>query len=153
MDLIDVYTDGACRGNPGPGGWAWLVPGGQWATGCARRTTNQRMELAAVLDAVRAHPDDVLRVHSDSQYVVHCFINGWYNSWLRRNWHNNKRQPIANRDLWEPLIELWLPRRDEVDFVWVRGHSGNRHNDLADRLACRAADTQRAATGPDSAAA
>ena len=152
VNPIDVYTDGACRNNPGPGGWAWLVPGGRWATGCKQHTTNQQMELKAVLEAVRAHRDDPLRIHSDSQYVVHGINNGWYKGWLRRNWLNTKSRPVANRDLWEPLIELWLPRRSDVVFVWIPGHAGNRHNDLADKLARRAADTQQPATAMNSPA-
>lgn len=82
---------------------------------------------------------------------MHGINRGWYNGWLKRNWVNSKRQPIANRDLWEPLIELWRPRRSEVAFVWIPGHDGNRHNDLADKLARRAADTQQPATGMNSA--
>ncbi len=153
MNPVDVYTDGACRGNPGPGGWAWLGPGGRWATGCKRHTTNQQVELQAVLEAVRAHPDDPLRIHSDSRYVVHGINHGRYKGWLKRNWHNSKRKPVANRDLWEPLIDLWLPRSSEVAFVWIPGHAGNRHNELADRLACRAADTQQLASGMNSTTA
>ncbi len=119
MKPVDVYTDGACRKNPGPGGWAWLIPSGRWTTGCEQHTTNQQMELRAVLEAVRAHPDDPLRIHSDSQYVVHGINKGWYKGWLKRTWVNSKRRPVANRDLWEPLIKLWLPRRTEVAFVWT----------------------------------
>ncbi|WP_419928271.1 ribonuclease H family protein [Candidatus Poriferisocius sp.] len=134
-----VYTDGACRGNPGPGGWAWVVPNGQSASGGAPQTTNQRMELNAVLEAVRS-VEGPLEVFSDSTYVVNCFRDRWWEGWIRRGWRNSQKKPVANRDLWEPLIELVLAR--EIEFVWVKGHSGNRWNDEADRLATEAADSQ-----------
>ncbi|MYB08582.1 MAG: ribonuclease HI [Acidimicrobiia bacterium] len=134
-----VYTDGACRGNPGPGGWAWVVPDGQSASGGAPQTTNQRMELTAVLEAVRS-VEGPLQVFSDSTYVVDCFRDRWWEGWIRRGWRNSQKKPVANRDLWEPLIELVLAR--EIEFVWVKGHSGNRWNDEADRLATEAADSQ-----------
>ena len=134
-----VYTDGACRGNPGPGGWAWVVPNGQSASGGAPQTTNQRMELNAVLEAVRS-VEGALEVFSDSTYVVNCFRDRWWEGWIRRGWRNSQKKPVANRDLWEPLIELVLAR--DVEFVWVKGHSGDRWNDEADRLATEAADSQ-----------
>ncbi|MCY4293233.1 MAG: ribonuclease HI, partial [Acidimicrobiaceae bacterium] len=108
-----VYTDGACLGNPGPGGWAWAVPGGAWACGAAPDTTNQRMELRAVLEALR-ELDGPVEVVSDSTYVINCFRDRWYEGWLRRGWRNSNRKEVANRDLWEPLIELFLSRRGEV---------------------------------------
>ena len=80
-----VYTDGACLGNPGPGGWAWAVPGGRWRSGAAARTTNQRMEISAALDAARAL-EGPLEVVSDSTYVVNCFRDGWWEGWLARGW-------------------------------------------------------------------
>ena len=134
-----VYTDGACRGNPGPGGWAWVVPDGQSASGGAPQTTNQRMELTAVLEAVRS-VEGPLEVFSDSTYVVNCFRDRWWEGWIRRGWRNSQKKAVANRDLWEPLIDLVLAR--EIEFVWVKGHSGNRWNDEADRLATEAADSQ-----------
>jgi len=135
-----VYTDGACLGNPGPGGWAWVVPDGPFGSGCDGKTTNQRMELTAALEAVRAF-DCPLLVVSDSTYVVHCFRDGWWDNWLRRGWLNKARKPVANRDLWEPLIDAYRAR-DDVDFQWVKGHSGDRWNDEADRLAMEAASEQ-----------
>ena len=135
-----VYTDGACLGNPGPGGWAWVVPDGPFGSGCDGKTTNQRMELTAALEAVRAF-DCPLLVVSDSTYVVHCFRDGWWENWLRRGWLNKARKPVANRDLWEPLIDAYRAR-DDVDFQWVKGHSGDRWNDEADRLAMEAASEQ-----------
>ena len=142
--MTDAYTDGACRGNPGRGGWAWVVPKGPWANGAERRTTNQRMEVQAVLEALRSL-DGPLTIFSDSTYVVNCFRDRWYVNWRRKNWQNSKRRPVANRDLWEPLIDLYLTREDDIEFKWVRGHSGNVWNDKADQLATEAADSQRSA--------
>jgi ribonuclease HI len=99
-------------------------------------TTNQRMEIAAALEAVRAL-DGPLIVVSDSAYVVNCFIQRWWVGWLANGWVSSKRQPVANRDLWEPLVTLVRDRGD-VTFRKVRGHSGDRMNDLVDRLAVAA---------------
>lgn len=151
-----VYTDGSCLGNPGPGGWAWMVPGGAWASGAEPRTTNQRMEITAVLEALRAllpaAPGDV-RVISDSTYVVNCFRDRWWDGWRRRNWRNAAGKPVANRDLWEPLIDLLVDgsgaRRAAapVTFRWVKGHSGDVYNDEVDRLAVEAAASGVGASG------
>jgi ribonuclease HI len=134
-----AYTDGACLGNPGPGGWAWAIPGGRWANGAENKSTNQRMEIRAALEAVLAN-DGPLLVVSDSTYVVHCFRDRWWQGWLERGWTNSAKKPVANRDLWEPLVGLYVDRGD-VAFAWVKGHSGDRMNDLVDELAvaaCRA---------------
>ena len=140
-----VYTDGACSGNPGPGGWAWAVPSGAYASGFEPRTTNQRMEITAALRAVEAIPGP-LAVVSDSTYVVNCFRDKWYIGWQRRGWVNSPRKPVANRDLWEPLIDLVLGRGD-VTFRWVKGHSGDPMNDLVDLLAVEASLKQEARSG------
>jgi ribonuclease HI len=143
--ITHVYTDGACLGNPGPGGWAWAVPGGRYASGAAAATTNQRMEITAALEAVRALEGRV-EVVSDSTYVVNCFRDRWWEGWLRRDWKNSKKEPVANRDLWEPLIDL-VRERGDVTFSWVKGHSGDPMNDLVDRLAVEAAASQEGRTG------
>src|SRR5262249_46740547 len=90
-----VYTDGAWSGNPGPGGWAWAVPGGAWATGAEPRSTNQRMEITAVLEAVKALGGR-LDVVSDSTYVVNCFRDAWWKGWIARGWRNSAGKPVAN---------------------------------------------------------
>jgi len=136
-----VYTDGACSGNPGPGGWAWAVaPRGEpQGSGAEPSTTNQRMELLAVLNALRelgTQPGPI-EVVSDSQYVVKCFNEAWWEGWLRRGWKNRQRQVIANRDLWEPLIAL-VRERGDITFRWVRGHTGEPMNELVDALAVAA---------------
>jgi ribonuclease HI len=148
---VIVYTDGACLGNPGPGGWAWAVPGAGFASGAEAHTTNQRMEIAAALDAARANGslDQPVEIVSDSTYVVNCFRDRWYEGWLRKGWVNSQRKPVANRDLWEPLVEL-VQEWGNVTFRWVKGHSGDPMNDLVDRLAVEAAEAQagRAGTEP-----
>lgn len=134
--VLEVWTDGACSGNPGPGGWAWATRDGRTGSGGAAATTNQRMEIQAALEAVTAL-DGTLVVVSDSTYVVNCFRDGWWKGWLARGWVNSAKKPVANRDLWEPLIEVVRDR--EVRFRWVKGHSGDPMNDLVDRLAVEAA--------------
>ena len=141
-----AYTDGACSGNPGPGGWAWAVPDGPFASGAERHTTNQRMEITAALEAVRVLTDGPLDIVSDSTYVVNCFRDKWYAGWQKRGWTNSQRKPVANRDLWEPLVALVLERGD-VTFRWVKGHSGDRMNDIVDRLAVEAGLTQAGRSG------
>jgi ribonuclease HI/uncharacterized phage-like protein YoqJ len=143
-DATIVYTDGACSGNPGPGGWAWAVPDGPFASGADPATTNQRMELMAALDAVRSL-DGALEVFSDSTYVVNCFRDGWWRGWLDRGWVNSQRKPVANRDLWEPLIEIVRAR--PITFTWVKGHSGDHWNDVVDKLAVEAAATRSGRRG------
>jgi ribonuclease HI len=140
-----VYTDGACSGNPGPGGWAWAIPDGPFMSGYEPHTTNQRMEISAALEAIRANPGP-LDVVSDSTYVVNCFRDRWYVGWKQRGWKNSQRKPVANRDLWEPLIDLVLERGD-VTFRWVKGHGGDRMNDLVDQLAVEASLTQTGRRG------
>ena len=136
-----MYTDGACRGNPGPGGWAWAVDGGPSDSGGASHTTNQRMEVTAVVRALEALAGPV-HVVSDSTYVVNCFRNEWWVGWKRRGWRNTQGKPVANRDLWEELLALALDPSRSVSFAWVKGHSGDRMNDLVDQLATEAAALQ-----------
>ncbi|GAA5153603.1 ribonuclease HI [Nocardioides marinquilinus] len=135
----EVFTDGACRGNPGPGGWAWALSPDDHASGHAPATTNQRMEVQAVLEAV-TRLDGPLLVVSDSTYVVNCFRDRWWAGWQARGWTNSARKPVANRDLWEPLVDAVCGRAaaEQVAFAWVKGHSGHPMNDLVDRLAVAA---------------
>jgi ribonuclease HI len=138
--MIEVFTDGACQGNPGPGGWAWAIApeGVVFGSGGAKHTTNQRMEMTAVLEALRTVEGDAITIVSDSTYVVHCFRDRWYVKWQSNGWKNSKKEPVANADLWKPLIELVLERAPA--FRWVKGHSGNPMNELVDRLAVAAAN-------------
>jgi ribonuclease HI len=137
---LEVWTDGACSGNPGPGGWAWATRDGRQGYGSSPATTNQRMEVRAALEAMRAL-DGPLVVVSDSTYVVNCFRDEWWRGWLGRGWVNTAKKPVANRDLWEPLVELFRARGD-VSFRWVKGHSGDAMNDVVDLLAVRAGKEQ-----------
>jgi ribonuclease HI len=144
MEITVVYTDGACSGNPGPGGWAWAVPQGRFESGATPHTTNQRMEISAALEAVRALPGR-LEIVSDSTYVVNCFKQRWYAGWLANGWRNSQRKPVANRDLWEPFIELALAR--EVAFRWVKGHGTDAMNAWVDELAVAASQSGQGQSG------
>ena len=141
-----VDTHGACRGYPGPGGWAWAVPGGGWESGYDPATTNQRMEITAAYRAVEAI-DGPVHVVSDSTYVVNCFRDEWWKGWIARGWKNSKKEPVANRDLWEPFVELVRGR--DVTFDWVKGHGEDPMNDLVDRLAVAAALAERGDSGDE----
>jgi len=150
-DSTTVFTDGACAGNPGRGGWAWAVaPGGDpFGSGGAAHSTNQRMELQAVLEALKSLPGH-LTIVSDSTYVVHCFRDRWWVKWKANGWRNSQKQPVANTDIWMPLVELVIAR--QPTFRWVKGHSGDPMNDLVDGLAVAASagpftPTPQAASG------
>jgi ribonuclease HI len=140
-EVTVVYTDGSCLGNPGPGGWAWAVDGGRWDSGGEAHTTNQRMEVTAVLQALQSLPGP-LHVISDSTYVVNCFRQRWWEGWKRRGWRNTQGKPVANQDLWKELLALALDSSRPVNFEWVKGHSGDPMNDRVDQLATEAAARQ-----------
>ena len=112
---------------------AWATRDGRQGSGGEAVSTNQRMEIRAALEAVRALPGPLVVV-SDSTYVVNCFRDGWWRGWLARGWTTSAKKPVANRDLWEPLVEL-VNERGDVSFRWVKGHSGDAMNDLVDALA------------------
>jgi len=105
------------------------------------------MEIWAALDAVMTFTDGRLEIVSDSTYVVNCFRDSWWAGWLRRGWVNSQKKPVANRDLWEPLIEAYRAEPGRVTFRWVKGHSGDRMNDLVDRLAVAACQAGVGAEG------
>lgn len=134
---VVIYTDGACLGNPGPGGWAAIVIDGDETrelSGAEPASTNQRMELAAAIEGLRSlgSPRRV-DLYSDSAYLVNCFREAWHETWQRNGWRNAQRKPVENRDLWEALIALAV--RHRVTWHKVRGHSGDPLNERADRLA------------------
>jgi ribonuclease HI len=137
-DRVDIYTDGACKGNPGVGGWGVLLKLGEVEKelfGGEALTTNNRMELTAVIEALSAlkRPTRV-RLHTDSQYVQKG-ISEWIESWKRRGWKTADKQPVKNVDLWQKLDAV--AARHDVQWVWVRGHSGHDGNERADALANR----------------
>ncbi len=140
--IVHIYTDGACLGNPGPGGWAALLRAGQHEkvlTGAASHTTNNRMELRAALEALRAlkRPCRVY-FHTDSQYLRQG-ITQWIHTWRRNGWRTASRRPVKNQDLWQALWEAM--KEHEVHWEWVKGHAGHPENERVDRLAYEAART------------
>ena len=135
---VEIYTDGACKGNPGPGGWgAWLKWGDHEKElfGGELQTTNNRMELMAVIEALASLKRGCrVRLHTDSQYV-HNGISNWIHDWKRRGWRTADKKPVKNVDLWQRLDEV--AGKHEIEWVWVRGHVGNPGNERADELANR----------------
>jgi ribonuclease HI len=140
--VIEIYTDGACRGNPGPGGWAALLKMGEHEreiSGAEALTTNNRMELTAVIRALEALKRPVAaRLYTDSEYVRRG-ITEWLPGWKSRGWRTADRKPVKNQDLWEQLDGL--NARHRIDWRWVRGHAGVPGNERVDRLANEAIDT------------
>ncbi len=138
MKQITIYTDGACSGNPGPGGWGAVLFYGERVkelSGGEPHTTNQRMELTAIiaaLSALKVSNWDVT-VYTDSAYVVNAFRQNWIPRWLQNGWKNSRKEPVANKDLWEQLLEQM--KRNRVVIEKVKGHSGDRWNERCDELA------------------
>jgi ribonuclease HI len=143
--IVDIYTDGACRGNPGPGGWgALLSMGGREKELCGAEnpTTNNRMELQAVIGALQALKRPVsARLYTDSQYVRQGILE-WLPQWKARGWRTADKKPVKNRDLWELLDSE--ASRHRIEWYWVRGHSGNAGNERVDALANAAIDAMLA---------
>lgn len=141
---IDIYTDGACSGNPGPGGWGAIL---RWnghekeMFGYAPETTNNRMEMTAVIEALRSLKRAVpVRIHTDSQYVQKGMTE-WIRGWKRRGWKTAGKEPVKNEDLWRLLDELAADH--EIEWLWVRGHAGHPENERADELARRGIELKR----------
>jgi ribonuclease HI len=150
LPSVHIYTDGACLGNPGPGGWAALLRSGKHEkelVGAASQTTNNRMELRAALNALQAlnRPCEV-HLHTDSQYLRQG-ITQWVHNWQRNGWKTAKKKPVKNKDLWQALLKAVEPH--QVQWEWVKGHAGHRENERVDDLANEAAHTQAAAADPD----
>jgi len=132
-----IYTDGACSGNPGPGGYGAILFFGQHRkeiSGGERDSTNNRMEILAVIKALEILKEKCeVKVYSDSAYVVNCFQKGWIFGWMRNGWMNSKKLPVENQDLWK---QLWgLMQQHNVEYVKVKGHSDNEFNNRCDELA------------------
>ena len=137
MKNINIYTDGSCSGNPGPGGWGAILIYGEKRkeiSGGASGTTNNRMELTAAIEALKALKEPCsVNLHSDSAYLVNAFNRGWLDSWQKNGWRTSQKQPVENKDLWEALIEL--SQIHVVKYVKVKGHSDNALNNRCDELA------------------
>ena len=134
---IEIYTDGACSGNPGPGGWgAVLRYKGveKELSGGERETTNNRMELTAVIKALEALKERCsVTLYTDSKYVSDAFNQGWIYGWLKKDWKKSDGKPVLNKELWQRLYELW--KKHEIKLVWVKGHADNYYNNRCDALA------------------
>lgn len=141
MNEVVIYTDGACKGNPGPGGWGVLLQAGPHVKelyGGERQTTNNRMELTAAIRAIEAMKRPVSgKIYTDSQYVLKG-INEWIHGWKRNGWKTSDKKPVKNADLWQ-LLDAQVNQHKLV-WVWVKGHSGHPENERADALANRGID-------------
>ncbi|MBN2126340.1 MAG: ribonuclease HI [Deltaproteobacteria bacterium] len=138
-DGVEIFSDGACSGNPGPGGYAAILKYGseiREISGCDPETTNNRMEMTAVIEALkRLRKPCRVKVVTDSNYLIKGMTE-WLPGWIRRNWVNSQKKPVLNRDLWEALLEASRPH--DIEWVWVRGHAGHRENERCDELARKA---------------
>ena len=144
MKQVEIFTDGACKGNPGPGGWGAILrtgPHEKELSGGDPATTNNRMELMAAIMALRALKEACeVTLHTDSKYVIDG-ITSWVFGWQRNGWKNAAKKPVANADLWQDLLAAARPHR--IAWTWVKGHAGHPENERADRLASDAADAAR----------
>ena len=147
MPVLEIYTDGACSGNPGAGGWGAILRYGEVEkelSGAEQETTNNRMELTAVIEALKAlHRDCEIVIHTDSRYVMDGVTN-WMPNWKRNNWRtSNKKSAVKNVDLWQELDNLLAQHR--VRWIWVKGHNGHPENERVDKLARDAIKSLQAA--------
>ena len=138
MKEVQLYTDGACRGNPGRGGWGAVLVYGRYEkamSGGERETTNNRMELTAAIEGLKALKEPCsVKLYSDSKYLVDGFSQGWIYAWEDKGFNK-----VKNPDLWEELLSL--SRIHKIEFIWVKGHNGHEYNERCDKLACEYADS------------
>lgn len=138
---VAIYTDGACSGNPGPGGWATILVYGKHEkelSGGEPLTTNNRMELTAAVQGLKAlNTPCRVRLFSDSAYLINAFNQGWLKKWQMNGWKTSKQDPVENQDLWIELLNL--SARHEVEWIWIKGHAEDEYNQRCDRLAVEAA--------------
>ena len=142
MKQVEIFTDGACQGNPGPGGWGAILRfqghEKEISGGCAQ-TTNNRMELTGVIEALRLLKEPcAVTLYSDSQYVCNALSKGWAKKWRQNGWMRNAKEPALNPELWEELLRL--TEIHQVTVVWVKGHAGPPENERCDKLAVAAAE-------------
>ncbi|MFD1954934.1 ribonuclease HI [Paenibacillus thailandensis] len=137
MKEVTIYTDGACSGNPGPGGYGAVLfygPHKKEISGGEKNTTNNRMEIVAVVEALSLLKEPCsVKVYSDSAYVVNCFQQNWIRNWQRNGWKNSKKEPVENQDLWKKLLDAMSMHK--VEYIKVKGHSDNEWNNRCDELA------------------
>ena len=142
MKQVELYTDGACRGNPGKGGWGAILVYGKYEkelTGAEPMTTNNRMELTSVIEGLKALKEPCrVTLYSDSKYVIDAFLEGWVENWRASGWKRGK-EALKNPELWEQLYSL--TKIHEIEFVWVKGHNGHPYNERCDALATAFADS------------
>ena len=142
MKTVEIYTDGACSGNPGPGGWGAILRYNgveKELSGGEAQTTNNRMELTGVIAALRALKEPCrVELYSDSKYVIDALQKGWALSWRKKGWVKSDKKPALNPDLWGELLEL--ASRHEMKYHWVKGHADNAYNNRCDALAVRERD-------------
>ncbi len=143
MKKVEIYTDGACRGNPGRGGWGAILKYRDFVreiSGGDASTTNNRMELTAAIEALRLLKEPCsVTLTSDSKYMIDAIQKNWIESWQKKGWRKSDGKPVLNVDLWEQLLELLAIH--EVTFVWVQGHAGHKYNERCDELATSFADS------------
>ncbi|MBW2007567.1 MAG: ribonuclease HI [Deltaproteobacteria bacterium] len=142
--LVEIFSDGACSGNPGPGGYGAILRYGgkiKEISGCSPKTTNNRMEMTAAIEALKLlkRPCRV-RVVTDSNYLVKG-MTLWLPGWIRKNWKNSQKKPVLNRDLWEELVAL--SRTHRIEWRWIKGHDGHPENERCDELARKALEKCR----------
>ncbi len=134
--VVEIFTDGACSGNPGPGGYGILLRYGavtKEISGCEPQTTNNRMEMMAVIEALRCLKRPCrITLTTDSQYVMKG-MTLWIHSWIKKNWQNSQKKPVLNKDLWQEMLQLSRPH--EIQWKWVKGHQGHSENERCDQLA------------------
>ena len=143
MKKVEIYTDGACRGNPGKGGWGAILKYGdriKEISGGERETTNNRMELTAAIEALKLLKEPCqVTLTSDSKYLIDAIQKKWIDAWQKKGWKKSDKSPVLNVDLWQALLEQLS--RHEVEFVWVHGHAGHEYNERCDVLATTFADS------------
>ncbi len=145
MEEVIIYTDGACSGNPGPGGWGSILMckgSKKEISGSCENTTNNVMEITAVIEALKLLKFECnVKIFSDSAYVVNAFNEKWIYGWIKKNWINSNKEPVKNKELWQELYGL--TQRHNVEFIKVKGHSDNEYNNRCDELARKAIESIR----------
>ena len=140
LPTVILYTDGACSGNPGPGGWGSLLIWNKKEkvlSGGSANTTNNRMEMQAVIEGLKAlnRPCHV-KIHSDSALIINAFTKGWIDNWLKKGWKKSNKKPVENKDLWEQMLEAAKPH--SVEWIKVKGHANDERNNRVDKIAVEA---------------